>query len=35
MSGYVPSTYFVKVISGIQSIKKFKIIKNEEGQNNE
>lgn len=28
MSNYVPSTYLVKIISGIQSIKTFKIIKN-------
>lgn len=28
MSSYVPSTYFVRVISGNQSIKEFKIIKN-------
>jgi hypothetical protein len=28
MSNYVPSTYFVKVITGNQTIKTFKIIKN-------
>ena len=28
MSSYVPSTYFVRVINGNQSIKEFKIIKN-------
>lgn len=28
MSNYVPATYFVKIISGNQSIKTFKIIKN-------
>ena len=28
MSSYVPSTYFVRVIKGNQSIKEFKIIKN-------
>ena len=28
MSNYVPSTYFVRVINGNQSIKEFKIIKN-------
>ncbi|MFV0268806.1 MAG: T9SS type A sorting domain-containing protein [Draconibacterium sp.] len=28
MSNYVPSTYFVRVISGNKSIKEFKIIKN-------
>jgi hypothetical protein len=28
MSNYVPSTYFIRVINGNQSIKEFKIIKN-------